>query len=1360
MQDLFISDFVSDILPESFLRSYITKVPPFGFNGLGYIVYKRTYARKLPTGATEEWWQTIARCINGAQKIGADYSPAEAQELFDYMFNLKCTFGGRMLWQLGTSTVDRFGANSLLNCFAYDTEILTDDGIKPIGSLANSTVKLMTQYGKWVESEIKSFGEQELFKLVLSRGKSRKEVLTTKHHRWFRKSRRHGAERSYNGNVESITAYLEPGDKLVSTYGQSVKNLSDISLYGIRHGLVFGDGSVCNNVGQLTLCGEKNRQLLKYFNDHKTYRIEISGDVVVAGLPKYFKERPSLDMDKSYLYGWLAGYFAADGHIKKSGQIRIHSSNKENLLYVRDVCTKLGIGYAPISVQERVGLGQTEPSELFSIDIHGSFLTDDFFLIEEHRKRFVEKEYQEQREWKVETVSPTGIVEEVYCAVVPETRSFVLEGNILTGNCWFTLLSKPEDFCFLCENLMLGGGVGFSIKREHVHELPKVKKGVVVEHIKAKDTDFIVPDSREGWVELLRKVMTSFFESGKGFTYSTILVRGQGEPIGGFGGSASGPQVLVDGITDICKILKSREGKKLRSIDALDIANIIAAFVVAGNVRRCLPEYSMVHTKYGLQNIKNIKIGTEVLTTKGYRHVVNKFYQGKQKTVTIKTQDGEFECTPNHKMAVLNSIHNYEWKMASELCSGDRLISPRIGCDGDMNTELPEWSYNKPKNSTTCQDITIPSLDSPMAWLIGLFQSDGYVFANHEKDGFNAYVSLCLGENEYEIAMRAKEQLERFGVSNVELYHSNDENSWRVRCTSKQLAWYFYKHIKQPKTCLVIPEFIKKSTTNVKLAYISGILDGDGCVLTRPIEIVRTVYKQFAKDIQLLLYSCGIESRFNVCSGNDKREEIGWQPQYSVSLISQYSKKMIKDYGISMKNIDIRSRSQNSNGYLKEWLGCYYPNKQMIVDRYEEQFQTKVEYIPVEVVDIINNENEVETYDIEVEDVHEFFADGYLTHNSAEIGIGDPDDYLFLRAKRWDLGNIPNWRANSNNTIGADSYDQIDSKVWDGFNGNGEPYGFFNLPLISKYGRLKDKMKDNAEGVNPCGEIPLEDKECCNLAEIFIKNIESKEELIRCAILLYKTQKAIAAMPFIHKDTEKIVHKNMRLGGSISGVCQTPDRLSWFDEAYTKLRQFDKEYSAKKGWPESIRLTTVKPSGTVSLLAGSTPGVHPGFAKYYIRRIRMASTDPLVSSCKELGYHIEYERKFDGTEDYNTTVVSFPCSLEGSILSKDMSAIEQLELVVKMQTEWADNSVSVTVYYRKEELDDIKEWMKNNYDKKLKTVSFLLHSEHGFDQAPYEEITEDEYNNMAKKLKPITDIMITSGDLEGIECAGGVCPVK
>lgn len=159
-------------------------------------------------------------------------------------------------------------------------------------------------------------------------------------------------------------------------------------------------------------------------------------------------------------------------------------------------------------------------------------------------------------------------------------------GKASLVNCWFVSIKEIDDFAFLMDMLLLGGGVGFSVKRENINELPKVKSNVTVSHKLTKDADFIVPDSREGWVKLLLETLRAYFKTGKSFTYSTILVRGAGEEIKGFGGKASGPLPLIDGIERISVVLRNRAGKKLRSVDVLDICNIIGSIVVAGNVRR------------------------------------------------------------------------------------------------------------------------------------------------------------------------------------------------------------------------------------------------------------------------------------------------------------------------------------------------------------------------------------------------------------------------------------------------------------------------------------------------------------------------------------------------------------------------------------------------------------------------------------------------------------------------------------------------------------------------------------------------------------------------------------------------------
>ena len=382
---------------------------------------------------------------------------------------------------------------------------------------------------------------------------------------------------------------------------------------------------------------------------------------------------------------------------------------------------------------------------------------------------------------------------------------------------------------------------------------------------------------------------------------------------------------------------------------------------------------------------------------------------------------------------------------------------------------------------------------------------------------------------------------------------------------------------------------------------------------------------------------------------------------------------------------------------------------------------------------------------------------------SAQIAIGDADDVEYLLAKRWDLGNIPSWRAMSNNSIVCHDINDLHDFFWDGYEGKGEPYGLINLKLSRKIGRLGETQYPDpkVQGYNPCAEQSLADGETCCLAEIFLSNIESKEELIDVAKLLYRVNKHSLALPCHQKVTETIVHENMRMGIGITGVFQaTDEQKSWLDDTYKALREYDEEYSKAHGFNKSIKLTTVKPSGTLSLLPGVTPGAHPAYAHYMIRRIRISSDHALVQVCRDHGYKVEYQRKFDGTEDRSTVVVEFPFQHPAHAkLARDVTAIEQLETVKWLQEVWSDNSVSCTIYYKPEELDGIKKYLKKNYKTNHKSLSFLLHSGHGFDQAPLEEITKEQYDELVAKTRLITFVDEANIGLED-DCATGACPIR
>ena len=379
---------------------------------------------------------------------------------------------------------------------------------------------------------------------------------------------------------------------------------------------------------------------------------------------------------------------------------------------------------------------------------------------------------------------------------------------------------------------------------------------------------------------------------------------------------------------------------------------------------------------------------------------------------------------------------------------------------------------------------------------------------------------------------------------------------------------------------------------------------------------------------------------------------------------------------------------------------------------------------------------------------------------SAQIAIGDPDDVEFLLAKRWDMGTIPAWRAMSNNSVACDDINDLHPYFWQGYEGRGEPYGLINLPLSQSCGRLGETWYPDpfVEGYNPCAEQSLAPYETCCLAEIFTPNIESKEEMHDIAELLYRINKHSMSLNSHLKETEKVVHENYRMGIGVTGVLEsTEEQLNWLNSTYKYLRKFDDKYSKKNGFPNSVKLTTVKPSGTLSLLPGVTPGIHPGYARYMYRRITIAA---LIDMCRSKGYPIEYKKQLDGTEDFNTCIVTFPFRYsDRAVLAEEMTAIKQLEWIRKLQTIWSDNSVSCTVYYKMEEIPEIKEYLKKYYRMCHKSLSFMLHQDHGFEQAPFEEITKEQYEELVAQVEPITEIeSLEFGEDE--DCAGGMCPVR
>lgn len=368
---------------------------------------------------------------------------------------------------------------------------------------------------------------------------------------------------------------------------------------------------------------------------------------------------------------------------------------------------------------------------------------------------------------------------------------------------------------------------------------------------------------------------------------------------------------------------------------------------------------------------------------------------------------------------------------------------------------------------------------------------------------------------------------------------------------------------------------------------------------------------------------------------------------------------------------------------------------------------------------------------------------------SAELLIGRIDDENFLNLKNpkkfpkrnsYDAKN-PGWGWMSNNSVEVNVGQDLSSIV-DGIVLNGEP-GVIWMDVSRKYGRLVDPINNKdrrVAGYNPCAEQSLESYEMCTLVETYLNRHESLEDYKRTLKFAYLYAKTVTLLPTHWEETNAIMQRNRRIGTSMSGVANFTDNnglpilREWMDAGYQVVKSYDVAYSEWLGIRESIKTTTVKPSGTVSILAGESPGVHwtPG-GKFFLRTIRFANTDPMLPLFKMANYKVEAAAESPDT----TSVVYFPIKSDAQRSDKEVTLFEKMALAATAQRYWSDNSVSVTISFNKETESEFVKNVLHMYDGQLKTVSFLPQGNDTYPQMPYTQITEKEYEKYVEKLFPI-----------------------
>lgn len=358
---------------------------------------------------------------------------------------------------------------------------------------------------------------------------------------------------------------------------------------------------------------------------------------------------------------------------------------------------------------------------------------------------------------------------------------------------------------------------------------------------------------------------------------------------------------------------------------------------------------------------------------------------------------------------------------------------------------------------------------------------------------------------------------------------------------------------------------------------------------------------------------------------------------------------------------------------------------------------------------------------------------------SAEIALGRHDDKTFVNLKNAEVyPERQAWAWTSNNSLLAEvgmNYDPFTERIV----ANGEP-GFFYLDLCRDYGRLVDPPNEKdyrAVGTNPCSEQTLESYECCTLVETYLPRAESMEDFHRTLKFAYLYAKAVTLLPTHWPETNAVMQRNRRIGTSVSGLAQFVERhnmgelRTWLNYGYKEVQFWDNMYSEWLGIRPSIKTTSIKPSGTVSLLAGVTPGVHWPTYDTYLRRMRVNIDNPMVPVLTEAGYRVEP----DVTDPNRTVVIEFPVRGLGVRTEREVSIFEKANLAVIAQRWWADNQVSCTITFDKDDEAEHVGTVLRMHEGQLKSLSLLplypLAEPGAYPQMPYEPITDEQYEQYA-----------------------------
>jgi hypothetical protein len=895
--------------------------------------------------------------------------------------------------------------------------------------------------------------------------------------------------------------------------------------------------------------------------------------------------------------------------------------------------------------------------------------------------------------------------------------SFISTEKVSTHSAYEATL----PFTRLMEQSLSGVGVGFDTRG--------AGKLTIWEPISG-DNNFSIPDTREGWVESIGMLLESFFFKNRSvvnFDYS--LIRPAGSPLKTFGGTASGPEPLQFVHESISKQFAGRHGEKITSRDIVDIMNKIAKAVVSGGARRsALISLGEVDDQDYI-DIKNWELpenaertgpdgwawtsNNSIIAKQGddLSHLIDKIAINGEPGVIwldLMRSHGRLVDPPNHKddraggcnpcvtgdtwvmtaagprqvddlidmphTAVVDGLEHHAtgfWK------TGDKDVYKVVFGDGrelrltdnhQLLNEQSEWV--ELKDLSIGDHIVVNNHDN-YSWSGPGTVDEGYVIGHLIGDGTfspDGMAYLAVWEDDAGSDLVA-EHLESVLST---MSHRSDWRGWFPSSNQRRMGTSSLRDlagkfgvVRGNKT--VTPE-LEMASSEMTAGVLSGLFDTDGSVQGTQMKGVSVrltnTDRAMLAAAQRMLLRLGINSTVYfrreaqtrvLPDGRGGHAEYQCKPQWELVISKQ---------NLSIFAERVGFRNERKQLRLTDSLAAYKRAMN------KEQFVSEIVSIEFDGIEAV--------YDVTVDDVHAFDANGLMAHN--------------------------------------------------------------------------------------CAEISLSSHELCCLVELYPSRHETFEDFKKSIKHAYMYAKAVTLMPTAWPETNEVITRNRRIGVSMTGIVEFVESRgwdlmqSWMDEGYKYLDAVDTKYSEWLGVRNSIKITTVKPAGTTSLIAGTTAGVHwPTTTGWFLRRLRFHKTDPIVSLVSAAGYHVEP----DVMDPSSTVVATFPTRGLDVRSELDVSIWEKAHLAAMAQRYWADNMVSVTVSFKPEEKKEIAPLLRS-LEGQLKTVSFLPIDETGtsYAQAPYEPVSEADAIEMMSHIKPIDidSLYATGMEAEGEEfCVNDSC---